>query len=312
VIGLLFWCGALLAAGPAGPPAATELEQLFEKANSTYQEARKAESQRRASDALRLYAESIRLYNGLREHGCEGPEVYYNLGNAYFRTGDVARAILWYRRAERLLPRDRDLVSNLDLARRKAGVEPEELPELFQTLLFFYFYLSFGEQLLVLGVFYWIASLSLAAGLFTRHRAAWHTLKVSCALGLVMLGAAGVKYYRERLVSRAVVLEPCELRKGRSRYDTVVASLPVGTELTVEETLSETWVRVKGESEGWVRETELATGVLRLRKDPSPDSEPVATASVPVQQLERRELVWYKVTFKRQTGWIDGRRAERI
>lgn len=39
-----------------------------------------------------------------------------NLGNAHYKLGDVARAILWYERGLRLAPADADLQANLDLA----------------------------------------------------------------------------------------------------------------------------------------------------------------------------------------------------
>ncbi len=46
-------------------------------------------------------------------------EVCYNLGNCYYRTGHVARSILWYERASMLAPTDADLRHNLNLARQK-------------------------------------------------------------------------------------------------------------------------------------------------------------------------------------------------
>ena len=42
--------------------------------------------------------------------------VYYNLGNAHFKLGNVAAAILFYERALRLAPQDEDIIYNLSIA----------------------------------------------------------------------------------------------------------------------------------------------------------------------------------------------------
>ncbi len=47
----------------------------------------------------------------------ESGELYYNIGNAHFRLGELAPAILHYERARRLMPGDDDLLANLALAR---------------------------------------------------------------------------------------------------------------------------------------------------------------------------------------------------
>ena len=66
------------------------------------------------------FAEAIETYEELIALSAEDGALYYNLGNAYQQAGDVARAILNYRRALRLLPRDADVVTNLRIARAQA------------------------------------------------------------------------------------------------------------------------------------------------------------------------------------------------
>ena len=63
-------------------------------------------------------------YLQVYDAGLESGVLYYNLGNAYFKTGDLARAILNYERAARLLPRDQDVRANLALAR---SLTPDEI-----------------------------------------------------------------------------------------------------------------------------------------------------------------------------------------
>ena len=64
------------------------------------------------------YQQAIRDYEQLLQHGVSA-EIYYNLGNAYFRTDNITKAILNYERAHMLSPGDEDIRFNLQFARSK-------------------------------------------------------------------------------------------------------------------------------------------------------------------------------------------------
>jgi hypothetical protein len=59
-------------------------------------------------------------YDSLLSAGFTTPEVYFNLGNSFFRAGYLGHAIWAYRSAGRLAPRDPDIKSNLTVARLSA------------------------------------------------------------------------------------------------------------------------------------------------------------------------------------------------
>jgi tetratricopeptide (TPR) repeat protein len=63
------------------------------------------------------YAEATAIYEQLIHQSGGGSALYYNLGNSYYQQGDLGRAILNYERAAQMAPRDRDIQTNLDLAR---------------------------------------------------------------------------------------------------------------------------------------------------------------------------------------------------
>ncbi len=65
------------------------------------------------------YAAAQSLYNALVAGGIRDSAVYYNLGQAYFAMQDSGQALLMYRRAQQLAPRDTDL--NMALARIRAS-----------------------------------------------------------------------------------------------------------------------------------------------------------------------------------------------
>jgi tetratricopeptide (TPR) repeat protein len=64
------------------------------------------------------YQKAIEQYQELLKQGVSA-DIYYNLGNAYYRTEDITQAILAYERALRLSPGDADIRFNLQLARTK-------------------------------------------------------------------------------------------------------------------------------------------------------------------------------------------------
>lgn len=92
-------------------------EQVFDKGNQLYQEAKFAE----ARDAY----ESI-LHNGLISG-----ELYYNLANTYYKLGNIGKAILNYERALRLIPNDDDVKHNLQLVNLMITDRIEPTPRLF-------------------------------------------------------------------------------------------------------------------------------------------------------------------------------------
>jgi tetratricopeptide (TPR) repeat protein len=62
------------------------------------------------------YDQAIAEYTSLLNQGWESGPLYYNLGNCFFKKGELGRALLFYERARRLIPRDEDLESNYQYA----------------------------------------------------------------------------------------------------------------------------------------------------------------------------------------------------
>src|SRR5438445_11782944 len=89
-----------IAGAPSTPPRTAP--EMMAEANQHFE---KGESE-----------EALEIYLGLVRQGFVGAALYYNLGNVYYRRGERGQAVLWYKRAERLSPRDPDIVFNLELA----------------------------------------------------------------------------------------------------------------------------------------------------------------------------------------------------
>lgn len=76
------------------------------------------------------YASAILIYESLLKNG-EAAEIYYNLGNSYYKAGDIAKAILNYERALLMQPGNADIRANLEIARAKTIDKVIPIPEVF-------------------------------------------------------------------------------------------------------------------------------------------------------------------------------------
>jgi tetratricopeptide (TPR) repeat protein len=92
-------------------------DEIFSKANELY--------------AGGNHQEAIIQYNRILAEGYHSAPLYYNLGNAYYRSGLIPQAILNYERAHLLAPGDEDIRFNLNLARMNVKDRIEELPVFF-------------------------------------------------------------------------------------------------------------------------------------------------------------------------------------
>jgi tetratricopeptide (TPR) repeat protein len=77
------------------------------------------------------YGKATELYESvLRSYG-ESYEIYYNLGNSYYKNGKIAQAILNYERALLIKPGDGDVRVNLEMAKQQTVDKIEPLQEFF-------------------------------------------------------------------------------------------------------------------------------------------------------------------------------------
>ena len=75
------------------------------------------------------WAQAASDWTDLTATGLRSKELYYNLGNAWFKAGEIAPAILNYERALRLDPSDSDVRYNLEFARAQTQDRIDEVPE---------------------------------------------------------------------------------------------------------------------------------------------------------------------------------------
>jgi tetratricopeptide (TPR) repeat protein len=78
-----------------------------------------------------LFTNALELYKQVLKDGYESPELYYNIGNVYYKMNDFTSAILYYERAKKLDPGNEDIEYNLKVANSRIADKIEPIPEMF-------------------------------------------------------------------------------------------------------------------------------------------------------------------------------------
>lgn len=132
--------------------------------------------------ARAFYREAVLHYERLaKDGGVRSGSLYYNVGNAYFRLGDVGRAILNYKRAALYLGSDANLRQNLQYARdrRADRIEVKQREKVYRTLFFIHYDIPSRIRLLVFAAAFAILWVAAAARLYRPW--GWLTVVIAVA-----------------------------------------------------------------------------------------------------------------------------------
>jgi tetratricopeptide (TPR) repeat protein len=206
------------------------------------------------------YERAIDAYEDLIAAGIRDSDVYYNLGNAYFKQGDIGRAILNYRRAQYLDPIDPDVMTNLRIARAQTLDQLEadsggalinliELAEEWLTL----------NQAAILALLLWVLICGfLLLAIFVRRLRnlsafAMAVLGVFLVIGLISMAN---RLYKENQFPPAVIIaEEVDVTSGPGGSDQYLVEfdLHAGAEvLLVERRPGWRRISLPGNLQGWV------------------------------------------------------------
>lgn len=244
-----FVLAAVLGLAFAPRAAGDDLRHAFEGANRAFAAATTPEE----------FREVAARFESLRANGGECGDVLFNLGNAWFRAGEIGRAIACYREAERYLAGDPFLAANLAEARRLANVAAPE-PSLTDRLLFWRAWLSYPDAA---RLAFYSAIVAFALGALARCGVKRLAMVSTAAAPLAALALVvfALEFRRHELTRHGVVVvAEVVARKGdaESYGPAFTAPLVEGQEVRVLEARGG-WARVQLQSgiDGWVPEDAL-------------------------------------------------------
>jgi tetratricopeptide (TPR) repeat protein len=211
------------------------------------------------------YPKSIQLYEDLIKNKSESIEIYYNLGNAYFKSGDFSKAILNYERAARLNPDDEDVNFNLKIASLKVVDKIESVPEIFykRWINNFSLMLSSDTWTWILVLFVWVLFSLAAVYLLSRTSEAKKLsflflilfIAITSATFLIASRSHSITNIDEKAIVMAssVYVKSSPDEKGNDLF-----ILHEGTKVEILDKLNE-WrkIRIANGSIGWMKADEM-------------------------------------------------------
>jgi tetratricopeptide (TPR) repeat protein len=206
------------------------------------------------------YASAIQIYESLLKKG-EAAEIYYNLGNSYYKADDIAKAILNYERALLLQPGNADIRANLEIARSKTIDKVVSVPDIF----FVAWVKSLINCLSVdawakLGIVFFILLLISFSLFFLFKQIVWKKSGFIAGivfLFLVVLSNIFASEQKSELVNRnkAIILSPSvTVRSTPSESGTSLFILHEGHKIEVKDNSMREWkeIRLEDGKVGWV------------------------------------------------------------
>ena len=207
------------------------------------------------------FAGAIEQYEAILEGGQESSSIYYNLGNSYYKSDNMAKAILNYERALLLNPGDADTRFNLEMAKSKTIDKVTPASEIFIVTWINSIANSMSESAWgKLGIASFILMLlGLSLYIFGKKI----VLKKIGFIGALVLIAVTVfanlmaDTQKEKLVVRtgAIIMSPSvTVRSTPNESGTELFVLHEGTKIFVDDNTMKEWkeIRMEDGNKGWV------------------------------------------------------------
>lgn len=196
------------------------------------------------------YPSAIEHYRTIIRQGYASSETFYNLANALFRNGVVGEAIVNYRRAWFLNPRDADVLANLNLAVQRTGAFVPDSSLINRSIR----ELSLHEWLIAFKACYWLAVATTVLALLLPVTRRW--LKPVAVtfwiMAFICLGGWANWYYWQNKSEAVVVAgNQTALYEPRSS-STPYFAVPEGSIVNMQDNF-DAWVKISaGNKSGWL------------------------------------------------------------
>lgn len=207
-----------------------EIQVLIQEATSFFHQAGENDN---PEQATKFYEKALLRYQKINKSIPSG-KVYYNIGNTYFRMGDIGQAIVNYRRAEQHIPGDPNLQHNLAyvLGKRQDTIIPQPKETLLKTLFFWHYNLSQSIRSTIFIASYigfWVIT---GVVFLTPWRISSWTLAPFATVTLLLASSLFLSNYGKEDAAGVITDREVVARKGDSRsyQSSFTTPLHAGTE----------------------------------------------------------------------------------
>ena len=250
---------------PATEPTTTEQAAAEQPAAETSTSADEQWDAANAAYNAGDFEKAATIYEQILAQNLHSAALYYNLANAYFKQGELGKALLNYNRASRIAPSDEDIRHNQEYAEKMTKDSIEKIPEFFLTtwLRAVRGALSCTAwtalSLVMLAVALAMALVYLLAQRMSLRKVGFYTMAVAALLFI----ATSIFALSERnmLVNRTeaiVMSSAASVKSSPDRSATELFVLHEGTKVTIGES-TDGWaeVRIADGRKGWIEDKRI-------------------------------------------------------
>jgi len=203
------------------------------------------------------YLEATKIYLELVEKNKENGELFFNLGNIYFRSNELGKSIFYYKKAYELLPRDGDTKYNLEYARKKA-IDKIEVNKSWTDWITFTKIFSVNEEFYLLFFISFIFWPLLLLNLYKRSDwVRWS--KNLVMLTFILSGVIVVKDYFFMKKFGVVIAKEVSIYSATGKDNVVLFTLHEGCEFFYSATVGTDWVQIElaDGKRGWAKREQI-------------------------------------------------------
>jgi tetratricopeptide (TPR) repeat protein len=212
-------------------------------------------------DAVKLYnagdyAGAASLFSGIAGKGVVNGILFYNAGNAYFKSGDIGHSLLWYERALKLIPGDPDLVYNYDYVNGLVKDKAEDKSSPVFRILFFWHHMMSLKAVQLAGIlFFTMFSIIMMIRAFKQFRGGRPMAWICLSLSLIFSLTAYYDFYDSHFNRKGIVIdETVTVRSGLSDDATELFVLHQGIKVSVDDMLKGyVKIRLSDDKIGWIK-----------------------------------------------------------
>ncbi len=223
------------------------------------------EAQKAYNEAQYFYA--IELYDSIIQQGFTSASLYYNLGNAYFKSNQMPYAILYYEKAKILSPSDEHINFNLMLANTLITDKIDVLPQLFYErwwqAIYSMFSMDLWAKISIASIFLLFISMAfylITNTLLIKKLSFWLCL-VFVFITLFSLIFAQKQYNHTYKQQTAIVFSPRITAKSSPDENSIdLFVIHEGTKVSIKDNLGD-WCEIKlaNGNVGWIKRNLLKT-----------------------------------------------------
>ncbi len=221
---------------------ASNIDSLFQKANSHYQ--------------AEQYQEALSFYNEVLNTDTHSLERYLNLGNSHYQNGNIPASILHFERALLLQPLHKEAQHNLSIAQLRIEMA-DELPILFfeQWWKSFILLTTPNNWSILLIISLWLSAILIIRFTNSKSRGLFKLL-IALLMLCIVSGAAYHKNSKEQEKTFAILFTDENIKSESTENSQTLQVVSAGNKIEVLQ-IENDWalIQLTNGNQGWVRNT---------------------------------------------------------